>query len=117
MLPTLRATAETRRVAQDLLHPRIAPLWLKAMMPLARLMTVGLLPAELRADFGLHWGPRYERRFQRWLRMTAAVFPRLPARIRHRLRDRELARLRRELAQAGRPAHSTRPTRLTHPGR
>jgi uncharacterized protein (DUF2236 family) len=98
MLPTLRATDATRRVAQDLLHPRVAPLWLKAVMPLARLMTIGFLPIELRDEFELTWGPRRERRFQRWLRMTAAVFPRLPAGIRHQLRDRELARLRRELA-------------------
>lgn len=98
MLPTLRASDATRRVAQDLLHPRVGPLWLKAVMPLMRLMTVGLLPPALRNEFQLAWGPRRERRFQRWLRMTAAVFPRLPARIRHGLRDRELAALRRELA-------------------
>ncbi|MEO8906531.1 MAG: oxygenase MpaB family protein, partial [Microbacteriaceae bacterium] len=101
-LPTLHATDATRRVAQALLHPRVAPLWLKAAMPLARLMTVGLLPPALRSEFHLGWGPRHERRFQRWLRVTAAVFPRLPARIRHAVCRRELAVLRRDLAASGR---------------
>lgn len=60
-------------------------------------MTVGLLPEQLRAEFGLALTPRNERRFQRWLRIMAAVFPRLPARIRHTLHDHELAELRRSL--------------------
>ncbi|TAM69383.1 MAG: DUF2236 domain-containing protein [Microbacteriaceae bacterium] len=97
-LPTLHVTDATRRVAQDLLHPRAGPLWLRAVMPLARLTTVGLLPVALRDEFRLTWGPRDERRFQRWLRVTAAVYPRLPARIRHAPKRRELAALRRELA-------------------
>ncbi|WP_308467591.1 oxygenase MpaB family protein [Rathayibacter soli] len=101
-LPTLHATDATRLVAQDLLHPRVGPLWLKAVMPLARLMTVGLLPAALRDEFHLSWGPRHERRFQCWLRVTAVVFPRLPARLRHAPRRRELAALRRELAAGSR---------------
>ncbi|HEY5221861.1 MAG TPA: oxygenase MpaB family protein [Microbacteriaceae bacterium] len=98
MLPKLHATDATRRVARDLLHPRAGPLWLRAVMPLARLMTVGLLPPELREEFRLGWEPHHERRFQRWLRVTAVVFPRLPARLRHAPRRRYLAALRRELA-------------------
>ena len=97
MLPRLRATDATRRVARDLLLPRAVPLWMNAIMPLARLMTVGLLPAELRAGYGLRWTPRNDRRFRRWMRIMATVFPRLPKCIRHSLRDRELAVLRRSL--------------------
>jgi uncharacterized protein (DUF2236 family) len=100
VLPTLQVTDATRRVAKDLLQPRAVPLWLKAVMPLARLMTVGLLPEQLRAGFGLAMTQRNERRFRRWLRIMAAVFPRLPARIRHSMRDHELDKLRRSLRQA-----------------
>jgi uncharacterized protein (DUF2236 family) len=97
VLPRLQVTDATRRVARELLRPRAVPFWLKAVMPLARLMTVGLLPEQLRAEFGLAMTGRNERRFRRWLRIAATIFPRLPARIRHSPRDRELAELRRSL--------------------
>jgi uncharacterized protein (DUF2236 family) len=99
VLPTLRVTDETRRVAREILRPSAVPLWLKAVMPLARLMTVGLLPEQLRAAFGLAMTPRNQRRFDRWIRIMAAVFPRLPVRIRRSMRDHELAELRRSLGE------------------
>ena len=108
MLPRLQVTDATRRVARDLLLPKAVPLWLTALMPLARLMTVGLLPPELRAGFGLRWTPRNDRRFRRWLRVMAVVVPRLPARFRHSLRDHELAKLRRSLrSPSARPTGSS----------
>lgn len=73
----------TLAVARELLHPRRIPLWLRASMPLARLVTAGLLTAEERALFALPWSERRQRRFERAIRITAAVYPRLPRRIRY----------------------------------
>jgi uncharacterized protein (DUF2236 family) len=94
MLPRLGADEATQRVANDLLRASSSPWWLRLAMPLGRLMTIGLLSPELRSSFGLPWPRRAQRTFDRWMRFTAAVYPRLPRRVRHRLRDHYLARLR-----------------------
>jgi uncharacterized protein (DUF2236 family) len=82
-LGELRVTEDARRVLLDLLHPKSGPWWLFAGMPLARLLTAGLLPAELRNEYGLPWSALRERRFQRTLRLLAAGYRGLPRGIRH----------------------------------
>jgi uncharacterized protein (DUF2236 family) len=78
----LRVTDDTRRVARELLHSRAIPWWLRTGMPLARLVTAGLLAPSLRVAFELPWDARRERRYARAMRVTAALYPRLPRRIR-----------------------------------
>jgi uncharacterized protein (DUF2236 family) len=63
-------------------------------MPLARLVTAGSLPSSVRDDFGLPWSTGAQRRYDRVMRVTAAVVPHLPPRLRHVLRDGYLRRLR-----------------------
>lgn len=92
-LPALAVDDESRRVARDLLYPR-SPRWLRAVMPLARLTTAGLLPPALRDAYGLRWGPGRRRRFELWMRVVRRVYPRLPVAWRFALRDRYLAELR-----------------------
>lgn len=77
-VPALRVTDDARGVVRDLLHPRFAPFWVRAAMPLVRIVTVGLLPASVRTQYGFAWGPREERRFRRvsaGLRRVRAVVP------------------------------------------
>jgi uncharacterized protein (DUF2236 family) len=81
-LARLRVTDDTRRVARELLHSRAIPWWLRASMPLARLVTAGLLTPSLRVAFELPWDAR-QRRYERAMRVVAAVYPRLPRSIRH----------------------------------
>jgi uncharacterized protein (DUF2236 family) len=94
MLPRLGADEATQRVANDLLRASSSPWWLRLAMPLGRLMTIGLLSPDLRSSFALPWPRRAQRSFDRWMRFTAAVYPRLPRWVRHRLRDHYLAQLR-----------------------
>jgi uncharacterized protein (DUF2236 family) len=82
-LAELRVTDDTRRVARELLHSRAIPWWLRVGMPLARLVTAGLLTPSLRVAYELPWGPRRARRYRAAMRVTAALYPRLPRRIRH----------------------------------
>ncbi|WP_166984082.1 oxygenase MpaB family protein [Paramicrobacterium fandaimingii] len=96
-LSALRVTPEARRVARDLLHPRIAPLWLKAAMPLARLVTAGLLDDTLRDAYGLPWSSSRQRRFTAFMTITRMLWPRLPRGIRHRPAIRYLRRVRAEM--------------------
>lgn len=93
-LTTLDVDSESLRVAGELLHPNEAPWWLRAAMPLGRLATAGLLPPQLRAAYELPWSARRERRFERWMRVITLLYPRLPRRLRHGLRDRYLRELR-----------------------
>lgn len=72
----------TRGVARQLLHPRVGPLWLRAAMPLARRLTIGLLPSAIRADFGFDWNATAERRFERMMRAAARIYPLVPHSLR-----------------------------------
>jgi uncharacterized protein (DUF2236 family) len=51
-----------RQVAHDLFHPVTAPLWIRAALPLAALLTADLLDAELRSEFGMPWSRHRARR-------------------------------------------------------
>jgi uncharacterized protein (DUF2236 family) len=79
----LEVTADARKVMRDLLHPSALPWWLLPGMPLVRLLTAGLLPASVRAAYGLPWSRMRQRRFDRVFGTLAAVYRRLPRRLRH----------------------------------
>lgn len=96
-LELLETDELTRRVADDLLHPVSVPLWLRAAMPLARLVTAGLLPEAVRNSFGMPWDGRRQRRFDRVMRCCAGVYPRLPRFVRHGLRNHYLRQLDRSI--------------------
>jgi uncharacterized protein (DUF2236 family) len=93
-LAELRPNADTKRVARQILYPSAIPWWMRALFPQARLVTVGLLPPEVRTGFGLAWNDRLQTRFDRWMRWAVLIYPRLPARLRHSPRDAYLKRLR-----------------------
>ncbi|QKS21788.1 DUF2236 domain-containing protein [Curtobacterium sp. Csp1] len=78
-LPTLTVTDDARGIVRDLLHPRFAPAWVRAAMPLVRTVTVGMLPDALRAAYGFPWGPREQRRFRRAVRLVRGVRRMVPA--------------------------------------
>ena len=82
-----------REVAHELLHPRSAPLWLRAGMPLARLVTTGLLPPELRDAYRLPWSRRRARRFEVAVAVIGIVNRMLPRAIRHWPKNHLLARI------------------------
>lgn len=92
-LQALRTDTTTRRVAQALLHPTAAPFWLRAAMPLARLVTSGLLPPSIRDGFELPWSPARRRAFTGVMAVVRVVYPRLPRALRHLPRDMALRRL------------------------
>ena len=99
-LESLRVNEEARQVAWDLLHPPTAPLWLRAAMPLVRLITAGFLPRDVRDAFALPWSPGRERRFAVTVRMLRVVYPRLPARLRRWPAKHYLAAFRAHAAAA-----------------
>jgi uncharacterized protein (DUF2236 family) len=72
----LRVGDDARQVARDLLHPRRVPLWVRAGMPLGRILTAGLLPASLRDAYALEHRPAAFARAMRVARVVARLTPR-----------------------------------------
>lgn len=93
-LTQLRVDDTVRGVERQLLHPRTGPLWLRAGMPLARLITAGLLTDDLRAAYRMPWNPHRERRFDLALRMLSALNRVLPRGLRELPKRRLLRSLR-----------------------
>lgn len=95
-LSALDVSDDARRLARDLLNPRPpgAPPWLRLAMPLARLVTAGLLDERLRSEFDLRWSPGRQRLFDAVFRVTRVVWPLLPAPVRHLPATRSLRRFR-----------------------
>jgi uncharacterized protein (DUF2236 family) len=63
-------------------------------MPLARLVTAGLLDDRLRAAFDLPWSARRQRLFDAVMAVTRAAWPLLPPGVRHAAAVRSLRRFR-----------------------
>ncbi|GAB3607697.1 oxygenase MpaB family protein [Conyzicola nivalis] len=100
-LRELRVDAEVKRVGRALLHPAVAPLWIRALMPTVRFLTAGFLDPSIRASFDLPWNARRQRLFDRTVRVLGTVYPRLPGWLRHWPARHYLAAFR---ASASRPS-------------
>ncbi|MBG6108521.1 oxygenase MpaB family protein [Frigoribacterium sp. CG_9.8] len=92
-LARLEVDDRVRAVGEQLLHPASGPLWMRALMPIARLASGGLLSPALREAYALPWNDRRQRRFDRMMNVTARLYPRLPARLRHWPKNHLLRRL------------------------
>ncbi|MGV8857917.1 oxygenase MpaB family protein [Rhodoglobus sp.] len=94
-LASLSVTDASRGVAEQLLHPTGGPWWLRSSMPLVRVLTAGFLSAELRDAYAL---PHSQKRFDRIMRVSRTVYPRLPQWVRFAAQRRYLAQFRRSTA-------------------
>ncbi|MEU4625382.1 oxygenase MpaB family protein [Actinoplanes sp. NPDC023801] len=103
MIDTLRVSDEGREIAGALMRPRNIPLVMRPAKPLNRLVTAGLLPEPIRAQFGLPWTSRDQRLFDGFFGATKVVYPRLPGRLRDVVKDHYLNDLRRRLARRRNP--------------
>jgi uncharacterized protein (DUF2236 family) len=77
----LRVTDATRDVAGAVLRPDLTPLAWPAL-ELVRLVTVGTLPAGLRAELDLPWGPNRERALAGSQAAIRRLLPVMPALVR-----------------------------------
>lgn len=99
-LAEVTVTRAARLVASDLLHPRVAPWWLRMLLPQVRLVTAGLLPPQLATSYGLLLSARGRARFERWMRRARLIYPHLPVRVRLAARNHYLSRLAADRRQA-----------------
>ncbi|MDI6104712.1 oxygenase MpaB family protein [Actinoplanes sp. NEAU-A12] len=94
---TLRVGDEAREIAAALMRPRNIPIVLRPARPLNRLVTVGLLPEPIRAQYGFSWSAPRQRLFDAFFGTARVVYPRLPGRLRDGVKDYYLHDLRRRL--------------------
>ena len=87
-----------RRVAWSVLHPHNVPVAVRIAMPLARLITAGLLPDTIAAGYRVRWTPRWRRRYARAIAVLRAVYPQVPPALRRLPSRIVLARYRRSAA-------------------
>lgn len=101
-LERLEVSPTARRVARQLLRPdRPAP-WMGPVLPLARVVTAGLLPERIRRGYGVDWSAARERDYQRRLTWMLRIYRAMPRSIRT-APSAASRRGRATLASAGRP--------------
>jgi uncharacterized protein (DUF2236 family) len=93
-LGILSVSPSARRVADELLHSRAVPLWMRALLPAVRTVTAGMLPEPLRDAYGLELN---ERAFARFAWFARTVYPRLPRIVRHAPQRHYLRAFRRSI--------------------
>jgi len=103
MISSLKVSAEARVIANALMWPRKLPFALRPGIPLNRFVTIGLLPAPIRAGYHFSWSPRRERLLDAGLSATSVVYPHLPHRVRDAAKDYYLNDLRRRFARRRNP--------------
>ncbi len=79
-LDRLEVGPHARELSRELFHPNNRLLWPLTLTQ--RFISGGLLPPELRSEFEIPWSSAHQRRFDRLMRLTRAVYPRLPSPVR-----------------------------------
>jgi uncharacterized protein (DUF2236 family) len=94
-LAGLEVSEDARAIACAMFRPR--QWWLRPLTSLQRFFTTGLLPDAVRRQYRLAWGPARRRSFGVAMAALAAVYPRLPPRLRQAPQEHYLRGLRRRL--------------------
>lgn len=97
-IAVLEVSLEAREQAAKVLHPSRVNL-LTPALPLARFVTVGLLPERIREGYGYGWGETRQRVFDSGRALTRAVYPRVPRRIRRIPKELYLRSMRRRFGR------------------
>ncbi|WIM98547.1 oxygenase MpaB family protein [Actinoplanes oblitus] len=108
MIDTIAVGEPAREIAAAVLRPAHLPVALRPGIPVNRFVTVGLLPGPIRDGYGFTWTARQQRRLDRVLSVTSAVYPRVPRRLRQVLKDHYLRDLRQRLARRRQPRWTPR---------
>ncbi|TQN30170.1 uncharacterized protein (DUF2236 family) [Haloactinospora alba] len=97
MVDSIEVPPEGREIAAELFAPA-NPL-LRPAVRAQRFLAAGVLPPRLREGFGIAWGPRQQRRFDRLGRVLRVVYPRLPRPVRTLPKNAYMRDMRRQAAR------------------
>ncbi|GIM90893.1 oxygenase MpaB family protein [Paractinoplanes toevensis] len=103
MIDTLEVSPEGKAIGDALMWPKNLPLALRPGKPVNRFLTIGLLPAPIRAGYRYSWSPLQQRILDGSLTASAVVYPRLPLKLRAGLKDHYLKDLRKRFARRRSP--------------
>jgi uncharacterized protein (DUF2236 family) len=99
-IASLEITEESRKIAHQVLHPRLPGGLLNApALAAIRLITAGLMPEPIRRQYGWRWDRARQAQFRALMTAVRLVYPRLPLRVRALPRDYYLRDLRKRLPQ------------------
>ncbi|KAK2747699.1 hypothetical protein FQN55_004869 [Onygenales sp. PD_40] len=96
-IETMEITEHAVAVANDLMWPKRAPIWIKANMPLVRIMTAEWLPPRLRDAYGLKTSSTRRKTYKAAMGITRAVYPHLPMFIRQLPRNYYMKDMRKRM--------------------
>lgn len=82
MVATLEVTDTARALARAVLHPRL-PRVARPPLAAARFITVGMLPAPIRRQYGFSWSDRRKAAFKYGTAAAARLVPLVPSPLRH----------------------------------
>ncbi|OAX83923.1 hypothetical protein ACJ72_01714 [Emergomyces africanus] len=96
-IETMEVTSHAAAVARDVRWPKKAPIWIKANMPIIRVLTAEWLPPRLRDAYGLKTSRSRRRVYWALMGIAKGVYPRLPSFIRTAPRDYYLKDMRKRM--------------------
>ncbi|KAK2786775.1 hypothetical protein FQN52_007661 [Onygenales sp. PD_12] len=81
-IESFELTDESKSIANDLFYSKRAPIWIRAGLPIIRLLTAEWLPDRLREGYGLKTSKRRQRFYTVFMGLTKAIYPHLPRFVR-----------------------------------
>ncbi|EFY86241.1 hypothetical protein MAC_07695 [Metarhizium acridum CQMa 102] len=111
-IETLDVTDMARKLCRDLLYPTKLPLRMRALLPLARVMTVNLLPERLAREYGLVPTTLSWLQYQAVVRTTRLAWPLLPQRVTGAMHAEFMEDLKKAVDRIERTGHWSYESRL-----
>lgn len=104
-LETLEVTDMARKLSRDLLWPVDLPLWMRVTTPLARLVTINILPERLAREYELQPTLLSRLQFQATVHTLRLAYPNLPDHMRHNLHEQSMEDLKRAVKRIQSKGH------------
>ncbi|OCK79486.1 hypothetical protein K432DRAFT_354826 [Lepidopterella palustris CBS 459.81] len=83
MIDTMEITPHAKNVANDLLHNKESPLWVRVNLPMVRLFTAEWLPPRMRDAYGLKSTKSHRALYKVYMAIIKTVYPVTPKFVRH----------------------------------
>ena len=104
-IATLEVTDMARQLSRDLLYPVELPLWMRVTSPLARLVTVNLLPERLAREYDLQPTMLSRLQYQATVRTIRIAYFSLPLYMRQTLHQQSKEDLQKAVARIKKTGH------------
>lgn len=111
-IATLEVTDEARKLCQDLMYPANLPFGLRAMTPMARLLTTHWLPERLAKEYGLQPTMLSKLQYQALVSTMRVTYPLLPQNMRQFRHNHYMEDLKQAVERIEKTGHWVRESKL-----